>query len=513
MEKEDTKQPKPPKPTKSPPAGKTKPAPKAGKEEKQDPPPPQPSAGEPVVTRLRKFRLAPSQTQRAVLELWARDANLTYNLCLAYVRQHKIHHFQRGQQKAPSWFDLKKQLRNNFVSAVALQDKPRLQRLLRTPKDIRDEAMQDLLAVLKRGWTMFKRKQYVEKKYPASAMAKHKWKFRPTFRPRRPSAKACFAMNGRAVSLSSRGDSVDIFRTWDVLRPFKRVQVVLDPRYHQHTLPKTTKARYVTRGILFATTERPGLTDLDGFLKLHCEHGVWSLLVPSDRVAGSQPVGDRDDVVALDPGIRKFLTAYSPQGKCEILGTNTYRVVDKLSRRIDRRCRRLNFNLHQLRCEKSTASRMTKHRHRNWVAKAQRRFHQANQRCTNTIKDLHYKVAHHLCRNYATIIYPYFNSHAIVKGKLHPITKRRANLLSFYKFSQRLIQTATHYSGTTVQRCSEAYTSMQCGQCGVLNETLGMNEVFNCGSCGLHMDRDVHGARNILLRALQPKDGARPAAT
>jgi transposase len=47
---------------------------------------------------------------------------------------------------------------------------------------------------------------------------------------------------------------------------------------------------------------------------------------------------------------------------------------------------------------------------------------------------------------------------------------------------------------------SEAYTSKQCGQCGHLNDGLGGKEIFQCGQCGVEVDRDVHTARNILLR-------------
>ncbi len=48
----------------------------------------------------------------------------------------------------------------------------------------------------------------------------------------------------------------------------------------------------------------------------------------------------------------------------------------------------------------------------------------------------------------------------------------------------------------------EAYTSKTCGSCGELNNKLGGNKVFKCNHCGLIADRDLHAARNILLRYL-----------
>ena len=55
-----------------------------------------------------------------------------------------------------------------------------------------------------------------------------------------------------------------------------------------------------------------------------------------------------------------------------------------------------------------------------------------------------------------------------------------------------------------VIECYEDYTSKTCGQCGVLNETLGGQEVFSCPQerCGYVAGRDISAARNILLRYL-----------
>ena len=73
---------------------------------------------------------------------------------------------------------------------------------------------------------------------------------------------------------------------------------------------------------------------------------------------------------------------------------------------------------------------------------------------------------------------------------------------TFGQFAQRLIETATWYPGSKIVRGSEAYTSKQCGRCGHLNDKLGGSEVFCCEECSATADRDVHAARNILLRFL-----------
>ena len=73
----------------------------------------------------------------------------------------------------------------------------------------------------------------------------------------------------------------------------------------------------------------------------------------------------------------------------------------------------------------------------------------------------------------------------------------------FGKFGQRLTECAAMYKNKTIVRGSEAYTSKQCGRCGTLNDNLGSSSTFTCGSCTLVSDRDIHAARNILLRFIE----------
>jgi putative transposase len=71
--------------------------------------------------------------------------------------------------------------------------------------------------------------------------------------------------------------------------------------------------------------------------------------------------------------------------------------------------------------------------------------------------------------------------------------------LSFYLFKQRLQEKANFYR-TKILIKSEAYTSKTCTNCGELNNSLGSKKIFECKKCNLVIDRDVNGARNILLK-------------
>ena len=79
--------------------------------------------------------------------------------------------------------------------------------------------------------------------------------------------------------------------------------------------------------------------------------------------------------------------------------------------------------------------------------------------------------------------------------------------LAHYKFQQRLKDKSREFPLCRVEIVSEAFTSKTCGRCGKINETLGGKAVFECANCQLKLDRDIHAARNILLRALEKEGG------
>ena len=209
-------------------------------------------------------------------------------------------------------------------------------------------------------------------------------------------------------------------------------------------------------------------------------------------------------VAAIDPGVRTPFTVYSPQGTVAEIGVNAAKVLDKLHRRIKRKKKRLKEIFHDVNQQiQQRRTRDQKRQERNRIRKAKKAYHEAEDKAKRVIRDFHYKTAHYLLQRFHTIILPTTSSHQWRKGKkLAAVTKKRAMTLSLGSFSSRLVETATKYEKSVIKRGSEAYTSKQCGRCGKLNDKLGSAKVFNCGACGLKVDRDIHGARNILLRFL-----------
>jgi len=64
-------------------------------------------------------------------------------------------------------------------------------------------------------------------------------------------------------------------------------------------------------------------------------------------------------------------------------------------------------------------------------------------------------------------------------------------------FRQRLAYAAARYPGRYVYECCEPGTSKTCTNCGAWNKDLQLGDkVYNCSRCGLHIDRQLAGARN-----------------
>jgi len=97
----------------------------------------------------------------------------------------------------------------------------------------------------------------------------------------------------------------------------------------------------------------------------------------------------------------------------------------------------------------------------------------------------------------------------IVLGKLKGIRKngngkgrrfkRKLNSFPYYKLS-KYIEYKARWQGIPVLKVNEAYTSQLCSRCG--QKGLRVRGLFTCPHCGLNLNADYNGARNILKRAL-----------
>lgn len=189
----------------------------------------------------------------------------------------------------------------------------------------------------------------------------------------------------------------------------------------------------------------------------------------------------RERTIALDPGVRTFLTGYDPEGNIITIGDGEHSRITKMFEDIDKMKRGEDEDKDEF--------------------KLRRR--KAYSKIKNCVKEIHNKSILFLIENYDTILVPEYGTKSMISNndKLNSKTKRMLQQYSFYSFKTKLFQKCDIYNKNFVL-VTEEYTSKTCSMCGNLNTKLGSSKEYKCTKteCGIEMDRDVNGARNIFIK-------------
>ena len=191
-------------------------------------------------------------------------------------------------------------------------------------------------------------------------------------------------------------------------------------------------------------------------------------------------------VASLDPGTRTFQTMYSEAGIIGKFGEKTSIQIKKLHARID-----------HLRSVRTKVKKRTKRNVRY-------RELQTHKKLRDVVSNLHNQTASYLSKNYEKVLLPEFGTSKLVtNANLASSVKREMLSYRFYQFKTKL-QHLCHLAGSELTIVCEAYTTRTCTQCGVINNNVGGAKVFKCCNpdCCIEVDRDINGARNILLKRL-----------
>jgi putative transposase len=185
-------------------------------------------------------------------------------------------------------------------------------------------------------------------------------------------------------------------------------------------------------------------------------------------------------VVALDPGIRTFISFFSTEcaGK---LGEGDFSQIMRLCQHLD------NLNSRRAKTKKKS------------LTKAHRR---AVGRIRYKIDELHHKVAKFLVDNFDVILLPTFETKQMTKKISRKIGSKSVRaMLGFAHFRfKQFLKFKAENAGKMVVDCSEAYTSKTHPQTGKIRN-IGSAKTIRLTDGSL-ADRDLIGARNILFRAL-----------
>jgi transposase len=206
-------------------------------------------------------------------------------------------------------------------------------------------------------------------------------------------------------------------------------------------------------------------------------------------------------IVALDPGVRTFQTAFSGT---DAVSYGEGFVNDRLTPLMSELGRLLSARDKLHREDKS--KQWVKDRLKN----LNRRIHRVRARQQNLVADLHRRVAYDLVSNHDVILLPTFETKQMTKKsdetrkrflrrKVPTIGGIRGMLgLAHYKFKQTLKWMAKKY-GKTVIDVNESYTSKTLWDGSILKNLGGKASILFQDK---RVNRDIHGARNILIRFL-----------
>ena len=194
------------------------------------------------------------------------------------------------------------------------------------------------------------------------------------------------------------------------------------------------------------------------------------------------------DTVAMDPGVRKFQTYYSPEGEFGILLPNLKKTLLKKYKKISH-IQSIIDN------ENLTKNKKTKLR---------RKIRILFEKCRNIRMYHHYKGIQYLSNTFKNIILPPFETSKMISKLNRNITRKTARemlSLGHYEFKTRLIDKC----GERIKILPENLTSQTCTHCGMLTKMKGC-EVYNCKNCNFTSDRDLNGAKNIFLKHHEPEN-------
>ena len=218
--------------------------------------------------------------------------------------------------------------------------------------------------------------------------------------------------------------------------------------------------------------------------RLLCEDGNWYLCATYTETKKQTPAGAMR-VVALDPGVRDFLTYFSETG-FGWLGTQAINRIQRLCVHLDRLLSRI--------------ATCTVRRKKRTMRRA---ANQIRKRIRCLVKELHSKLVLFLVSNFDVILLPTFDTSQMTQRSSRRIRKksvRQMLTLSHYKFKQRLLHKAEQL-GKHVIIVNEAYTSKTVSWTGEEKKNLGGCKIITAED-GSSMHRDLNGARGILVRFL-----------
>ena len=271
------------------------------------------------IPKSKNVKIKPSKKQKRIIDDWFASYRKTWNLAL--------HSINKENSEISDSF-----LRNKFVIAKNMEKRKNLEWIFRTPKRIREYAIKDLVSNFKSCFTRLKKKQI----------------FHFTMKPK---------------SKNSTLETINIS--------------------HEHSHIVNFGKSIKMHGMEISLNETLGNMEISHNMRLSKENGEYIIHIPyfTTKEKIKKNCNSTEEVISLDPGIRTFLSYYSPKGEIGSIGNdfNTF---------LNKQYKKLNSN-------------------KKPNSKSKQRFEKKiRNKIRNKRNDLHWKTSHWLLKNFKTIIIP-----------------------------------------------------------------------------------------------------------
>jgi len=202
-----------------------------------------------------------------------------------------------------------------------------------------------------------------------------------------------------------------------------------------------------------------------------------------------QDLLNKKQVCSIDPGLASFAVCYSDN--------QIHKIGNKISSRISKHCKEIDILTSNIYSKNKNKSFVNNYQSRRNMKKA---LYRKNKKIQNLKNELHNKTVKFLTNTYGRIVIPPFETQKLVESSYSSKMSRALYNISFYTFLLKLKEKCNKKDIELIIR-PEYYTSKTCTRCGSLNNKLNLsNRTFKCSKCYLVIDRDINGARNIMLR-------------
>lgn len=369
---------------------------------------------------MRRIKLNPTKEQKSALRKFADGARFTYN--------QTVERIEDGAKVN------KMELRNSLVTKKDNHFFDDKAWLLETPKAIRQQAVFEACKSYKTCFSNLK--------------AKNIKKFKMKFKSKK--SKTWTIGIERAIEKGRSEQSVNIFPSY------------LGSVRHYGALPFQTAPA----------------TDCS----IHKDaRDRYFLQVPVKRKSSRVSYSEKP-VVALDPGVRKFLTGFRSDAMAFTLGDDFASKLMSILKYVDA----IDSQMKQSCCKRRQQLRKKK------------------MHLFGKYKDLrdefHWKVINWLTKEHSLILIPHLQTQKLSQT---PRTKGNREMLAVghYTFLERL-KFKCKERNVGLMIVDESYTTKTCGCCGTI-VNIGAAETFTCSDCTYSSDRDVNAARNILLKHMR----------